>query len=987
MKIRRLLISTFCFVVLCVIVAGLASCNLITGVRTYYWYDFDETLLHKETLKLGEEPSSYKLPEDTEKWDYVEWRYGKNRNERVAYRIPQYSYFVGNVFQIVIKDLGEQPISTGSAFVFDSDGWFITNAHVMEDAYHAQAIFNIPNSETGESFTYFDINFGTYYHLDKDLYVGRIENYNSIESFYKEIPINLTYEIGENTYSVGYPRSSTELVIGAGKVTETMTSLYDKLYSGNSYVCSSSPIAPGSSGGILTNANLEVIGITTLVSFDENDNFLIGASISAFNFNNLLNSPDEKALISLQERFHNDEAIFIALFNDMMKDEADGLTEKVLLEDGSLAYKFETLDEGVNSDNVNYTSTTNLSVSTTGWISLNTEFYWSNGDRRITEFCGYYDNQKGISNFTYRFEYRYGTGVYYIVKCDNINYSPTIALTLNKCFVDSHSYSFYPSKEEITYSKEQFNLVYEKLTSIILAYDPEHQQSFGEWEIIIEPTCTEKGEKVKYCYCGEAENEIIDALGHSFGEWFEFKNPTEFEFGERRRKCKNCEDYESKIVLKLSHDHSRWGTISIERVEPTCTQTGLTQGTKCSGCGGILVAQEIIPVLGHDYIDHKSQKPTCINAGHNEYQTCSRCDYTNFDVINALGHDYIDHGSREATCLEIGWEAYKTCKICDYTTYEEIASLGHFPGTTVEENRVEATCIQNGFFESVVCCERCNEELLREEKVIEKLGHSLTSSFICSVCDEEVAYYRDGDFLYFGEYPQTIKAHDVTILEEYDNRGYYLGSDGCRYARIIASPSGYDYTFSTGDCVTTGTVYYFKVEPIRWKIISQKGEDTLILCDNIIANMAYNKDYKGEYINSDIRSWLNSTFYYNAFSDLQQDIIKITTVDNSLYSAGYEHSTYANDNTEDKIFILSYRDVVDSKYDFDLGIQTTDYTRASGINMSTSAPNYGNGSWWLRSRYIYRSYWSWCVDYDNSLDYSTIQSNYHGIVPAMWVLI
>ena len=50
---------------------------------------------------------------------------------------------------------------------------------------------------------------------------------------------------------------------------------------------------------------------------------------------------------------------------------------------------------------------------------------------------------------------------------------------------------------------------------------------------------------------------------------------------------------------------------TIPSVSATCTTTGLTEGKKCSVCGEVLVAQEVVPVVSHNYVDGK-----CVLCGY-----------------------------------------------------------------------------------------------------------------------------------------------------------------------------------------------------------------------------------------------------------------------------------------------------------------------------------------------------------------------------------
>jgi hypothetical protein len=93
---------------------------------------------------------------------------------------------------------------------------------------------------------------------------------------------------------------------------------------------------------------------------------------------------------------------------------------------------------------------------------------------------------------------------------------------------------------------------------------------------------------------------------------------------------------------------------------PTCTDSGLTEGKKCSVCDKVLVEQEEILADGHTY-EQEVIEPTCTDKGYTTF-TCHCGDtYTDF-VTEASGHDWA-----EATT-----EAPKTCKSCGVTEGDKL---------------------------------------------------------------------------------------------------------------------------------------------------------------------------------------------------------------------------------------------------------------------------------------------------------------------------
>ena len=270
----------------------------------------------------------------------------------------------------------------------------------------------------------------------------------------------------------------------------------------------------------------------------------------------------------------------------------------------------------------------------------------------------------------------------------------------------------------------------------------------------------------------------------------------------------------------------------------------------------------------------------------------------------------------------------------------------------------------------------------------------------CSRCNKSYEYEANGDYVYIGEYPQSLKARDVEISETVDVRGYYLGSDGNYYAKKIAKVCTKQNTrfpeFSNGESFNSGDEYYFKVEPIRWRILKDEGSGKmLLLCDSVIdAGDFYYVTWSGggmassNYSESNIRKRLNGEFYSIAFSGAQSALILTTEVDNTKESAGNETNKNICENTQDKIFILSYSEITNAEYGFasdtDRQLFASDYARASYLYFAERSYN-GNGFYWLRSPREDSVVGSKCVTSGGAVSETRADYDWYGTVPAMWI--
>ncbi len=115
-------------------------------------------------------------------------------------------------------------------------------------------------------------------------------------------------------------------------------------------------------------------------------------------------------------------------------------------------------------------------------------------------------------------------------------------------------------------------------------------------------------------------------------------------------------------------------------VEPTCTETGLTEGKHCSVCGEVLVEQEVVKANGHTEVVDKAVEPTCTGTGLTEGKHCSVCSavLVEQEVVPAKGHAEVVDKAVAPTCTKTGLTEGKHCSVCNAVLVEQevVKALG-----------------------------------------------------------------------------------------------------------------------------------------------------------------------------------------------------------------------------------------------------------------------------------------------------------------------
>ena len=271
-------------------------------------------------------------------------------------------------------------------------------------------------------------------------------------------------------------------------------------------------------------------------------------------------------------------------------------------------------------------------------------------------------------------------------------------------------------------------------------------------------TCTEAGSYEEVVYCTVCEEELsretkeIAALGHSFTQYVSNNDAKCTKDGTETAKCDRCDATDTRTDEDSALGHDWVETIT---KEPTCTVAG-EKVLRCSRCDE--TKTEAVPATGHtpgEAVRENEKAATCEEAGsYEEVVYCTVCHEeisSKTETIASLGHDW-DEGTvtTPATCTQEGVKTF-ACSRCDATRTEVIEKTPHTPGEAVRENEKAALCETAGYYEEVVYCTVCKQELSRETVTVEALGHDWddgvvttpatctkegVKTFTCSRCKE-----------------------------------------------------------------------------------------------------------------------------------------------------------------------------------------------------------------------------------------------------------
>ncbi len=390
---------------------------------------------------------------------------------------------------------------------------------------------------------------------------------------------------------------------------------------------------------------------------------------------------------------------------------------------------------------------------------------------------------------------------------------------------------------------------------------------------------------------------------------------------------------------------------------------------------------------GHEVVSEKEKHafkdevtaPTYEAGGYTTH-TCTVCGYSYKDAeTDKLTHNYSSEWSKDET------SHWRVCTDEGYTDLKTDEGNHSYDEGVV----TDATYDTRGY--TTYTCTVCGYSYTGNETPSGKEKEQAAAGIIPSLTSSGTLTY--------GLYPQS-RVSDTDLLEAlgglsaHESNGWYL-YEGNYYASVTATPASVGSTpmFDDGSKVESGSKYWFKCELIEWKVLVKNANTYSLMSTCILDSHRYNAGDTdaGNYKNSEIRDWLNDSFLDTAFN-LGSSHIQTITVDNSASTTSSDSNDRACENTEDKIYLLSYQDYVNADYGFATNgkdysstryCKATDYARARGIIWN----NKNNGGYyWTRSPSATDRYYSVeTINYSGSIGENEPDRDDIGVRPGLTI--
>lgn len=280
---------------------------------------------------------------------------------------------------------------------------------------------------------------------------------------------------------------------------------------------------------------------------------------------------------------------------------------------------------------------------------------------------------------------------------------------------------------------------------------------------------------------------------------------------------------------------------------------------------------------------------------------------------------------------------------------------------------------------------------------------------------KEKSYTIVGNDIYFGTYPQELVI-DETRVEELDSDTsswnsykYYADSEvveymfykdidvdndgkydfrGVKFSQfrpyVINQPAIESMSYVDENGFEKDKTYWFRYSSIKWNILEETDGNIMIASELLLDSQEiYHETTSGKFDHNDgngyannydlsnIRKWLNDTFYNLAFTSIEKEDIKKS----DIYTDANQ-SKYTSGPVEDNVFLLNKNEAsIYYKTDEERRAKGTDYAQIQGLHVNSSIVNTGYSEWFVRTPSFNSDYSTITIYTDGTINGNGINVN------------